>query len=126
MLQNKKTDISVLFILSFEEVNTLLYFFDGSIKIYTTTIHRFLKKHHAYYYTTLYKQPMFIFEKLFIPTCSPRNKKCVWVNTEIFKLDTIIYHCQNIKRYKAVFILENVYLVYLKVMEQIYMENNQL
>lgn len=111
---------SLLFILSFEEEGTLLYFLDGSIEIYTLSIHRFLKKNQAIYLSDIYKQPILLFGILFIPSSSSRNKNCVWVNAEFFKLDTMIYHSIYITNYSGFFILEKMYLVYLKVIRQIY------
>lgn len=120
MPQNKKTTHSLLFVLSFEEEATLLYFLDGSIEIYALSIHRFLKKYHAIYLSKVYKQPMLLFGILFIPSSSPRNKDCIWVNTEFFKLDTMIRHGNYITNYPCFFILEKMYLVYVRVMKEIH------
>lgn len=125
MLQNKKIVDSILFILSFEEESTLLYFFDGSIKIYALTVHRFLKKYQEDYDAAIYKRPISMFKEIFIPSCSPRNKNCVWINIQVFRMDTVISHCQNLKKYKVLLILESIYLVYLRIIEQLYIENTQ-
>lgn len=120
MPQNKKTAHSLLFILSFEEEGTLLYFLDGSIEIYALSINRFLKEQQAIYLRKIYKQPMLVFGIVFIPSCSPRNKGCVWVNIEFFKVDTMIKHSIYITKYPCLFILEKMCLVYLKVISQIH------
>lgn len=120
MPQNKKTTHSLLFVLSFEQESTLLYFIDGSIEIYTLSISKFLKQQHAIYLSKVYKRPMLLFGIVFIPSCSPRNKRCVWINIEFFKLDTMLYHSIYITKYPCLLILEKVYLVYLQVMRQIH------